>query len=135
MADKNTNKILQREKNELARLSKANNRNSGSKYFFILLVLIAIVNILDEVTSNLTVTVQSSFVTEFFVNNPFMGKYYTYEDGLAFHSGIGVFTYVLGIFTPFYKALADKWGRKPLFVFSTLGMATGLLVIHYLQAT
>ena len=78
MADKNTNKILQREKNELARLSKANNRNSGSKYFFILLVLIAIVNILDEVTSNLTVTVQSSFVTEFFVNNPFMGKYYTY---------------------------------------------------------
>ena len=130
MADKNTNKILQREKNELARLSKANNRNSGSKYFFILLVLIAIVNILDEVTSNLTVTVQSSFVTEFFVNNPFMGKYYTYEDGLAFHSSIGVFTYVLGIFTPFYKALADKWGRKPLFVLSTLGMAAGLLVIH-----
>ena len=130
MADKNTNKILQREKKELARLNKAKNRNSGSKYFFILLVLIAIVNILDEVTSNLTVTVQSSFVTEFFVNNPFMGKYYTYEDGLAFHSGIGVFTYVLGIFTPFYKALADKWGRKPLFVFSTLGMATGLLVIH-----
>lgn len=123
-------KALQKEKNELARLNKAKNRNSGSSYFFILLVLIAIVNILDEVTSNLTVTVQSSFVTEFFVNNPFMGKYYTYEDGLAFHSSIGVFTYVLGIFTPFYKALADKWGRKPLFVISTLGMATGLLVIH-----
>ncbi len=123
-------KTLEREKKELARLNKAKNRNSGSKYFFVLLLLIAIVNILDEVTSNLTVTVQSSFVTEFFVNNPFMGKYYTYEDGLAFHSGIGVFTYVLGIFTPFYKALADKWGRKPLFVMSTLGMAAGLLVIH-----
>ena len=92
-------------------------------------MLIAVVNILDEVTSNLTVTAQSSFVTEFFVNNPFMGKYYTYEDGLAFHSGIGVFTYVLGLFTPFYKALADKWGRKPLFAISTLGMAIGLLVI------
>ena len=59
-----------------------------------------------------------------------MGKFYTYEDGLALHSGIGVFTYVLGIFTPFYKALADKWGRKPLFAMSTLGMAAGLLVIH-----
>lgn len=129
MADKST-KTLQREKNELARLNKSQNRNFGSRYFFVLLLLIAIVNILDEVTSNLTVTVQSSFVTEFFVNNPFMGKYYTYEDGLAFHSSIGVFTYVLGIFTPFYKALADKWGRKPLFVISTLGMATGLLVIH-----
>ena len=125
-----TEKILQSEKRELQRLGRMQNRSSGSRYFLILLALIAVVNILDEVTSNLTVTVQSSFVTEFFVNNPFMGKYYTYEDGLAFHSGIGVFTYVLGIFTPFYKALADKWGRKPLFVISTLGMATGLLVIH-----
>ncbi len=127
---KTTEKILNSERRELSRLSKMQSRSTGSKYFFILLVLIAVVNILDEVTSNLTVTVQSSFVTEFFVNNPFMGKYYSYEDGLAFHSGIGVFTYVLGIFTPFYKALADKWGRKPLFVLSTLGMAAGLLIIH-----
>lgn len=123
-------KRLNNEKKELARLNKMQSRSSGSKYFFILLMLIAIVNILDEVTSNLTVTVQSSFVTEFFVNNPFMGKYYSYEDGLAFHSTIGVVTYVFGLFTPFYKALADKWGRKPLFAISTLGMATGLLVIH-----
>ena len=128
---KTAEKILKSESRELARLKKMQGRSMGSKYFFVLLMLIAVVNILDEVTSNLTVTVQSSFVTEFFVNNPFMGKYYTYEDGLAFHSGIGVFTYVLGLFTPFYKALADKWGRKPLFVMSTLGMAAGLLVIHF----
>lgn len=127
---KTIEKIMKSEKRELERLKKMQNRNSGSRYFLVLLMLIAVVNILDEVTSNLTVTVQSSFVTEFFVNNPFMGKYYTYEDGLAFHSGIGVFTYVLGLFTPFYKALADKWGRKPLFAISTLGMALGLLVIH-----
>ncbi len=127
---KTAEKILKNENRELSRFKKMQSRSSGGKYFFILLLLIAAVNILDEVTSNLTVTVQSSFITEFFVNNPFMGKYYTYEDGLAFHSSIGVFTYVLGIFTPFYKALADKWGRKPLFVISTLGMATGLLVIH-----
>ncbi len=127
---KNKEKIIKAESRELTRLGKMQNRSAGSKYFFVLLMLIAVVNILDEVTSNLTVTVQSSFVTEFFVNNPFMGKYYNYEDGLAFHSGIGVFTYVLGLFTPFYKALADKLGRKPLFVMSTLGMAAGLLVIH-----
>ena len=110
---KTAEKTIKNENRQLSRLKKMQSRSSGSRYFLILLVLIAIVNILDEVTSNLTVTVQSSFVTEFFVNNPFMGKYYTYEDGLAFHSGIGVFTYVLGLFTPFYKALADKWNRKP----------------------
>lgn len=127
---KSEEKIIRSESRELARLRKMQTRSSGSRYFLVLLILIAVVNILDEVTSNLTVTVQSSFVTEFFVNNPFMGKYYSYEDGLAFHSGIGVFTYVLGLFTPFYKALADKWGRKPLFALSTLGMAAGLMVIH-----
>ena len=114
---------------EIKRLKKMQSRGTSSKYFFVLLALIAIVNILDEVTSNLTVTVQSSFVTEFFVNNPFMGKYYTYEDGLAFHSGIGVFTYVLGLFTPFYKALADKWGRKKFLIINTFGMSFAMLVI------
>ncbi|MBR0536234.1 MAG: MFS transporter [Clostridia bacterium] len=126
----NTAKTLNKESKQISRLERMRGRGNSGRYFFVLLILIAIVNILDEVTSNLTVTVQSSFVTEFFVNNPFMGKYYTYEDGLAFHSGIGVFTYVLGIFTPFYKALADKWGRKPLFAISTLGMASGLLIIY-----
>ena len=122
--------VEMKEKKELSRLKKVQMKGNGSKYFFVLLVLIAIVNIIDEVTSNLTVTVQSSFITEFFVSNPFMGKFYTYEDGLAFHSGISVFTYALGLVTPFYKALADKWGRKPLFALSTLGMALGLLVIN-----
>ncbi len=123
-------KRIMNEQEEIKRLKRMQGRSKGNKYFLVLLMLIAIVNILDEVTSNLTVTVQSSFVTEFFVNNPFMGKFYSFEEGLALHSSIGVFTYVLGIITPFYKALADKWGRKPLFALSTLGMAIGLLVIN-----
>lgn len=126
----NPEKVKQKEAKQLSRLNKAKAKGTYSGYFFVLLCLIAIVNILDEVTSNLTVTVQSSFVTEFFVNNPFLGKYYTFQEGLALHSTIGVVTYVFGIITPFYKALADKWGRKPLFVLSTLGMAIGLLIIH-----
>lgn len=127
----NPEKVKQKEAKQLSRLNKAKAKGTYSGYFFVLLCLIAIVNILDEVTSNLTVTVQSSFVTEFFVNNPFLGKYYTFQEGLALHSTIGVVTYVFGIITPFYKALADKWGRKPLFVLSTLGMAAGLLIIHF----
>ena len=121
---------VQKESRQLEKLKKVERKGNSAKYFLVLLMLIAIVNILDEVTSNLTVTVQSSFVTEFFVDNPFMGKTYTFNEGLAFHSGIGVFTYVFGLFTPFYKALADKLGRKPLFVMSTLGMALGLLIIY-----
>ncbi len=124
------NKIMTRESKQLSRLNKTKAKGNYRGYFFVLLSLIALVNILDEVTSNLTVTVQSSFVTEFFVNNPFLGKFYKYEEGLALHSTIGIVTYVFGVITPFYKALADKWGRKPLFAISTLGMALGLLIIY-----
>ncbi|MBR6702311.1 MAG: MFS transporter, partial [Clostridia bacterium] len=68
--------------------------------------------------------------TEFFVNRPFLGKTYTFEQGLSLHTTISVLGYAFGAVTPFYKALADKWGRKPLFVISTLGMAAGLLIIY-----
>lgn len=119
------------EERQLVSLQKKSVKTSGSLYFLVLLVIIALVNIIDEVTSNLSVSVQSSFVTEFFVNNPFLGKYYTFEEGLSLHTSVSVISYVLGAVTPFYKALADKWGRKPLFAISTLGMGIGLLIIYF----
>lgn len=118
------------EEKQLKRLNRTKAKGTYQGYFLVLLALIALVNIVDEVTSNLTVTVQSSFVREFFVDNPFFGKIYGYNEGLALHQSISIFTYAFGAITPFYKALADKWGRKPLFAISTLGMAAGLLIIN-----
>lgn len=119
------------EEKQLASLRKKEAKGTSGAYFIILLFIIAFVNIIDEVTSNLSVSVQSSFVTEFFVNRPFLGKLYTFEEGLSLHTSVSVISYVLGIITPFYKALADKWGRKPLFAISTLGMSVGLLIIYF----
>ncbi len=129
--DKRTARAKAFEEKQLASLRKKAAKNTGSMYFLVLIVIIAFVNIIDEVTSNLSVSVQSSFVTEFFVNNPFLGKYYTFEEGLSLHTTVSVISYVLGAITPFYKALADKWGRKPLFAMSTLGMGIGLLIIYF----
>ncbi len=128
---KKTQRIRAFEERQLASLKKKSVKSTGSAYFFILLVIIAFVNIIDEVTSNLSVSVQSSFVTEFFVSNPFLGKFYTFEEGLSLHTSVSIISYVLGAVTPFYKALADKWGRKPLFAISTLGMGIGLLIIYF----
>ena len=129
--EKQTARVRKFESRQLVRLQKTAQGGQWRYYFFFLLVMIAIVNILDEVTSNLSVSVQSSFVTEFFVNKPFLGKTYTFEQGLSLHTSVSVIGYVFGAVTPFYKALADKWGRKPLFVISTLGMAAGLLIIFF----
>ena len=76
---KTKEKIIASEERKLKKLTAVKNKGNYSGYFAMLIFLVAFVNILDEVTSNLTVTVQSSFVTEFFVNNPFMGKYYTFQ--------------------------------------------------------
>ena len=119
------------EEKQLSRLQKSARAGQWRYYFLFLLVMIAVVNIIDEITSNLSVSVQSSFVTEFFVNKPFFGKTYTFEQGLSLHTSVSVIGYALSVATPFYKALADKWGRKPLFVISTLGMAAGLLIIYF----
>lgn len=119
------------EEKQLAKLQSSSRTSGAGGYFVFLLVMIAVVNILDEITSNLSVSVQSSFVTEFFVNRPFLGKNYTFEQGLSLHTTVSVLGYAFGAVTPFYKALADKWGRKPLFVISTLGMAAGLLIIYF----
>ncbi len=129
--DRKTERVKAFEEKQLSSLKKKSLKGTGSMYFLVLLVIIAFVNIIDEVTSNLSVSVQSSFVTEFFVNNPFLGKYYTFEEGLSLHTSVSIISYVLGAITPFYKALADKWGRKPLFAISTLGMGVGLLIIYF----
>lgn len=130
---KNSNNVIIREKRQLERLSRIQSKGAWAGYFGMLLFLVGFVNIIDEVTSNLSVSVQSSFVTEFFVNNGFLGKAYTYEEGLSLHTSISVISYVFGIITPFYKALADKWGRKPLFALSTFGMSIGLFIIFFSQ--
>ncbi len=128
---KTKEKIMASEQKQLSKLQRITAKGNYAGYFFVLLFLIALVNIIDEVTSNLSVSVQSSFVTEFFVNRPFLGKMYSFEEGLALHTSVSVISYVFGVITPFYKALADKWGRKPLFAISTFGMALGLFIIYF----
>ncbi len=121
-------KIIEKEQKQLRRLSEKDSKADGKFYFAVILFLIAFVNIIDEIASGLPGNLQSSIVTDFFVANSFMGVSRTYEEGLALHSTVGVMTYALGLVTPFYKALADRYGRKPLFAVSTLGMATGMFI-------
>ena len=128
---KTKEKIIVSEERELKRLTARRSRGNYAGYFGMLIFLVAFVNILDEVTSNLSVSVQSSFVTEFFVDRGLFGKTYTFEEGLSLHTSISIISYVFGVITPFYKALADKWGRKPLFAISTIGMSIGLFTIYF----
>ena len=120
---KNESKIIERDQKQLAKLEKLRSKKPYTGYFAVILLLVASVNIIDEITSSLPANLQSCYVTEFLAIN---GRSYT--DALALHGTVSIISYVLGIFTPFYKALADKIGRKPLFFLSTLGMGIGMLI-------
>ena len=78
-AERKRLKTKRLEERQLASLKKSTSNAQWRYYFLFLLVMIALVNIIDEITSNLSVSVQSSFVTEFFVNKPFLGKTYTFD--------------------------------------------------------
>ena len=118
-----------REKRELTRLEARRSKKRCAGYFIVLLVIIVLTDVLDNLATNVGGNMTSSFITEFFVNGTVFGKSYEYESGLALHNTVSLFGYVLALLAPFYKALADRFGRKPLFVTSALGMACGMLVI------
>ena len=123
-------KRRRREQKQLFSLNRQKEKGKYKGYFAVLLVIIVLVDLLDNFTTSVNANVTSCFINEFFVNGQLFGKSYTYEEGLALNNTIGLLGYVIAMLTPFYKALADKWGRKPLFVISTLGMVTGLMLIY-----
>ncbi len=114
---------------EAARIETGGAPKRYAGYFAVLLVVIVLTDILDNLATNIGSNITSSFITEFFVNGRVFGRSYEYEEGLALHNTISLIGYVLALLAPFYKSLADKVGRKPLFVLSSLGMAAGLLTI------
>lgn len=109
---------------ELSR-RKAQRNQKALKYGLLLtLAALFLASVVDEISSAIGVQIQSSVVTEFFakpLNLP-------YNEAMARFSTITMFSYALMALVPFYKALADKIGRKPFLVLNTLGMGVGMLL-------
>ncbi len=91
-------------------------------YLWYLLVVLSIVYIVDEITSAMGSALQSEVVTDFFVNG--MGM--EYNTGLAAFTAMGAPVYSVMIMMPFYKSLADRYGRKLFLVLNTIGMGVGM---------
>ncbi len=114
---------------ELEKLKRQRQKARYAGYFAVLLIVIVLTDILDNLATNVGANITSSFITEFFVNGRVFGKSFEYEEGLALHNTISLIGYVIALLAPFYKSLADRIGRKPLFAMSALGMAVGMLII------
>ncbi len=121
---KNPQKQYLKEQKELARRRKMASRHESKYALAIAFVLVVLIHIVDELATNLPGYLQTSIVTEFFV----MGKGLDYNEGLSQMSGYSMIISVLVAFAPFYKALADKFGRKPFLVMNTAFFGLGMLI-------
>lgn len=111
-----------REARELEKRQKELSRKKPKGYLVYLLVVLSIVYIVDEITSSIGSSMQSEVVTDFFVNG--MGM--EYNTGLAAFTAMGAPIYGVMLLMPFYKSLADKYGRKRFLVLNTIGMGVGM---------
>lgn len=113
------------EQREIERLEKASAFHNAKNYFIILIVVLTIVYIVDELASNVRGAVDSFTICDLF-NTTFGSPEYDKASGT-----LGLITtgcYLIYLVSPFYKSLADKYGRRLFLIINTLGMGVGMLV-------
>lgn len=116
-------KIMEKERRELAKWRREQEKPMGPMYTVLLIVIIAIVYLLDALSTDIHTGLQDLQYLDF------AGKLNTTYDSIASRFAfMNLAPMVINIVSPFYKALADKYGRKILFIISTLGMGVGLLL-------
>ena len=110
---------IEREKRELERLEKAEAFHNHKHYFAILIVVLSIVYIVDELASSVRGVVVVQTIRDLFNVVYPSSDYDKATATLGFVTMAGYLSYLI---SPFYKSLADRWGRKPFLIINTLGM-------------
>ena len=116
--------LTQKEQHELTRARKALSKIQMPGYLAYLLTILSMVYIVDEIASNINSALQSDMVTQFYVN----GMGLEFNTGLAAYSAMTAPLYACMLITPFYKSLADRYGRKLFLALNTFGMGLGMLI-------
>ena len=114
-----------KEKKEIARLEKASAFHNHKHYFLILIIVLSIVYIVDELASSVRGVVETQTICDLF-NTTFGSSQYNNASGT-----LGLVTtaaYLIYLVSPFYKSLADKYGRRIFLIINTIGMGVGMLV-------
>ena len=117
--------LTAKEQKEIAKLEKAKAFHNHKYYFIILVVVLTIIYIVDELASAVRGSVDSFTICDLF-NTTFGTPEFDKASGT-----LGLVTtgcYLIYLISPFYKSLADKYGRRIFLIINTLGMGVGMLV-------
>ena len=120
---KTKEQIIAREQKELVKWRAMREKAVPKHYMVLMVIVISIIYLLDSMATDLH-SALSELEMSYFSN--IMGI--SYEQVMAIFSIVSIISILLNIVSPFYHALADRLGRKKLFVISTFGMGIGLLI-------
>lgn len=118
-----------REQKELMRLNREAQRPKGAYYLLFAMIVLTVIYIVDEITSNVNTSMQPYALFELFgitsrnVNTP------EYTSAINTVAPWQVASNLFLIITPFYKALSDKYGRRLFLMINTVGMGVGMLIV------
>lgn len=92
---------------ELEKRKKQLEKSTSKGYFVFLIAMLALIYIVDELTSNISSSIQPEVITDFFV----MRQGIDFNIGLSNLALMSLPANIIILILPFYKALADRLGR------------------------
>ncbi len=111
------------EAREFARLEREMQKPKGPLYLIYFIIVISVIYIADEVTTQIGTQMQYVIASEVFA--PIVGK----DFAVARMSALGMVSLIASGLAYLYKPLSDRYGRKIFLVINTLGMGLGLVLV------
>ena len=123
-----------REQRELARLQREAQRPKGAHYLLFTMIVLTIIYIVDEITSNVNSAMQPYALFDLFKIASRDVNTVEYKTAINTVAPWQVASNLFLIVSPFYKALSDRFGRRLFLMINTIGMGVGMLVVMTSQS-
>ena len=118
-----------KETKELNRLKKQSAIPAAGKYLLFVMIVLTVVYIVDEITSNVNAAMQPYVLFDLFGIGSRNVNSSEYTAAINTVAPWQVASNLFLIITPFYKSLSDKYGRRLFLMINTVGMGVGMLIV------
>ena len=123
-----TEKRHEKEAKELSRLKAIQAKPALVHSFWFLLVILTIIYIADEISSNVNGVMRPYMIFDLFKIPNADTTTSEYGSAVSVMAIATIPTYFLTAVNPLYRTLADRFGRKIFLFINTLGMGLGMLI-------
>ena len=118
-----------REQRELLRLNREAQRPKGALYLLFVMIVLTVIYIVDEITSNMNSSMQPYALFDLFKIASRDVNSEAYKGAINTVAPWSTAANLFLIITPFYKALSDRYGRRLFLMINTVGMGVGMLIV------